>query len=239
MAAYLPYDKNLPYTYVLGIFPSIEVLNHRADDVLAFIYHADFDGLGSLKARCEGLSIPFLQDHKLLSKLSPKENVYVAAVLAKKEYPIKAGNHIVLVNPSNAGNLGTIIRTMVGFGWRDLVIIRPAVEVEDPKTIRAAMGANAQLRVSYYASFDQYRMDYPNQVNYPFMLKGSIPLQTMVLAGAHNISFIFGNEGSGLPDSFLSVGTPVKIEHTESIDSLNLSIAVSIALYHYSLAAEF
>lgn len=238
MAQYLPYDKSLPYTYVLGIFPTIEVLAHRADDIQAIIYHSDFDGMGALKARIEGLSIPLIQDHKLLGKLSPKENVYVAAVLAKKDYPIVAGNHIVLVNPSNAGNLGTIIRAMIGFGWNDLVIIRPAVEVDDPKTIRAAMGANAQIRVSYYSNFESYRKDFPNQVCYPFMLKGSISLQTMMIQNAHNISFIFGNEGSGLPDSFLTIGTPIKISHSSAIDSLNLSIAVSIALYHYSLAIE-
>lgn len=238
MAHYLPYDKALPYTYVLGIFPSYEVLTHRADDVQAIIYHPDFDGLGALKARVEGLSIPLIMDAKLLAKISPKENVYVAAVLTKKDYPIQPGNHIVLVNPSNSGNLGTIIRTMIGFGWNDLAIIRPAVEVDDPKTIRAAMGANAQIRVSYYPSFEAYRTEYPTQVCYPFMLKGAISLQTMLLSDAKGISFIFGNEGSGLPDSFLTVGTPIKISHTDAIDSLNLSIAVSIALYHYSLAIE-
>lgn len=238
MSQYLPYHKSLPYTYVLGIFPTFEVLSHRPDDVIAIIYHADFDNLGGLKARTDGLHIPLLQDHKLLAKLSPKENVYVVAVLEKKNYPIQTGNHVMLVNPSNAGNLGTIIRTMVGFGWRDLVIIRPGVEVEDPKTIRAAMGANAQLRVSYYDTFEQYRTDYPTQVCYPFMLKGSMPLQSMVLAGQRGITFIFGNEGSGLPDDFLRVGTPVKIAHSDAIDSLNLSIAVSIALYHHSLAAD-
>jgi len=44
-------------------------------------------------------------------------------------------------------------------------------------------------------------------------------------------SLIFGPESSGLDDSFLNVGTPVIISHEPTIDSLNLPIAVSIALY--------
>ena len=49
-----------------------------------------------------------------------------------------------------------------------------------------------------------------------------------------NYSLIFGNEGSGLPDSFLDVGTPLIIRHTKNIDSLNLDNAVSIALFEFT-----
>ena len=44
-------------------------------------------------------------------------------------------------------------------------------------------------------------------------------------------SLIFGNEATGLPASFASVGTPVRIDHGPDIDSLNLPIAASIAMY--------
>ena len=44
-------------------------------------------------------------------------------------------------------------------------------------------------------------------------------------------SLIMGNEATGLPASFAKVGCPVRIEHTNNIDSLNLPIATSIGLY--------
>ena len=49
-----------------------------------------------------------------------------------------------------------------------------------------------------------------------------------------NFSLIFGNEASGLPDSFLSIGNPVRIMHLDTVDSLNLTIAAAIGIYHFT-----
>lgn len=49
-------------------------------------------------------------------------------------------NHVVLVNPGILGNMGTIIRTMLGFNYTNLAIIRPG-DVFDPRVVRASMGA--------------------------------------------------------------------------------------------------
>ena len=47
-------------------------------------------------------------------------------------------------------------------------------------------------------------------------------------------SLIFGNEAAGLPVEFASVGQSVRIRHTDSIDSLNLSLAAGIGLYEFT-----
>jgi TrmH family RNA methyltransferase len=44
-------------------------------------------------------------------------------------------------------------------------------------------------------------------------------------------ALIFGNESSGLPADYLSLGTSITIPHGHQIDSLNLTIAVGIGLY--------
>ncbi len=44
-------------------------------------------------------------------------------------------------------------------------------------------------------------------------------------------SLIFGNEATGLPKEFLNIGESVIISHSKNIDSLNLTIAASIAIY--------
>ena len=56
----------------------------------------------------------------------------------------------------------------------------------------------------------------------------------------HNVLFkepfslVFGNEATGLPNNFLEYGESVIIPHSKEIDSLNLPVAVSIALYETS-----
>ena len=52
-------------------------------------------------------------------------------------------------------------------------------------------------------------------------------------------SLVFGNEATGLDDSFLSVGTSVIIAHSDRIDSLNLPIAASIAMYEATKSSDF
>ena len=64
------------------------------------------------------------------------------------------------------------------------------------------------------------------------MLKGSTSLSKIEKEEPYTL--IFGNEATGLDDSYLEVGTPIKIMHSNNIDSLNLDNAVSIAVYEFT-----
>ena len=61
------------------------------------------------------------------------------------------------------------------------------------------------------------------------MLDGSVRLQETKIEAP--FSLIMGNEATGLPAEFSRIGTPVRIEHSGAIDSLNITIAASIGLY--------
>ena len=58
--------------------------------------------------------------------------------------------HVVLVNPADMGNLGTVARTMAGFGFGELAVVTPAADVFHPKTVRASMGALFRLNVARF-----------------------------------------------------------------------------------------
>ena len=49
------------------------------------------------------------------------------------------------------------------------------------------------------------------------------------------LTLIFGNEAAGLPKDFCSKYgvTPVYIEQSENVDSLNLGVAASIAMHYF------
>ena len=91
------------------------------------------------------------------------------------------------------------------------------------------MGALARVRIEVFDSFGVYEKRFPENNLYPFMLDGSTILQNTEIKSP--FSLIMGNEATGLPAEFGSVGQPVRIEHTGAIDSLNLPIAASIGLY--------
>ena len=191
-----------------------------------------------LQRICQDQGIPCEQNDKVIQRIRDKENCLVIGVFKKHESVLSMDRpHVVLVNPSDMGNLGTIIRTAVGFGIPDLAIIRPGAAICHPKTVRASMGSLFRLNFQYFDSFAEYKRAYgEDRKMYPFMLKGSVGLDQLQKDEGELYSLIFGNEATGLPDEFLGEGQSVRIRHTDNIDSLNLSLAAGIAIYEFTKA---
>ena len=226
-------------TYALGATVVMEYLVHAVSEVEAVILHPGFrseETTARIREICAGSSIPVSVEEKPFNILSKKENCFVIAVIRKTPRTLEKGNHMVLVNPSNAGNLGTITRSCLGFGVRDIAIVPPAVDHFDPKVIRASMGAAASVRTEVFASFEEYQARFPENNLYPFMLDGSVKLQETKIEGP--FSLIMGNEATGLDPAFKDIGRPIRIEHSSNIDSLNITIAASIGLYEATKACE-
>ncbi len=229
------YQKESDYSYTLGVFPTIELLKNKPKQVMKIILHSQAEknsGLPVIKELCAKENIPIEVSDKTINKLSKKGNCYAIGVFHKYDMTLEEANHVVLVNPSDMGNMGTIIRTMLGFGYRHLAIVRPGVDVFDPKVVRASMGAIFNMNIQYFDCFEDYLKVFSHQI-YPLMLKGATNIHQVEINN-HYHSLVFGNESSGLPDEFLNYGQSVFIPHTPYIDSLNLSMALGITLSHFS-----
>ncbi len=233
MAAYKRYRKDSPVSYALGITLTFELLRYKGEYVNKVYVHSELkegDAWDKLQGLCRQLDVEIVKTDKIFHVLSQKENCYVIGEFRKFESRLSPGrSHIVLVNPSNNGNMGTIMRSALGFGLNQIAIIRPAVDAFDPKVVRASMGAVFSTEFVYFDTFEEYRSQYGERELYPFMLQARRSLHEVRPEGV--FSLIFGNEGTGLPEEFLQIGTTVIIPHTDRIDSLNLPIAASIAMY--------
>ena len=215
-----PYRNELDYSYAPGIFPGMECLLHRPESVRRLLVHsaaAGREGIGKLTALAETHRIRIEEADRVLARISGLRN----------DCP-----HVVLHCPGDSGNVGTILRTALGLGIEDVALIRPCVDVFDPRTVRASMGSLFRLRVRMYDSFAEYRNAFPERLLYPFMLDASVPLGE-IREVPIVYSLIFGNEGSGLPAEFAAMGQAVRIESNDKVDSLNLAIAAGIGIYHF------
>lgn len=239
MPSLSPYKSELDYGYAPGVFPSMECLLHRPDCARRLLLHSKAEGTEGaekLTQLAEKLHVRIEIADKALARISGKENCFAAVVFGKFDDPLTVGRpHIVLHHPSDCGNVGTILRTALGFGVEDVALIRPCVDVFDPRVVRASMGSMFQLHLHTYDTFEAYEADHPGRMLYPFMLDGSRSLPDVL---AEDIpaawTLIFGNEGSGLPHEFAFKGQPVRIPSNERIDSLNLSIAAAISIYGFT-----
>ncbi|WP_024832500.1 TrmH family RNA methyltransferase [Ruminiclostridium josui] len=234
------YKKDAEYTYTFGAYPTIELLKLMPGVILKVFISTSFyksEFFNNLNEICIRERVEVVTDDKFIQRISPKENCLVVGVLKKYNSKINASNnHVVLVNPSNMGNLGTIIRTLVGFGISDLALVRPAVDIFDPKVIRASMGALFSINFEYYNEFDEYLSFAGNHNLYMFMLDGKEKLHEINQKDniKYPFSLVFGNESRGLPKEFSNYGVSLAISQNDCIDSLSLQIAVSIAAYEFT-----
>ncbi len=227
------YKKESDVSYSLGITLTFELLNKKPDMVTHIYIHSSFvdrEAYDKLIMLCNNHNVAYSINDKVFHILSKKENCYVIGEFKKYEMKIQnEENHVVLVNPSNAGNLGTIIRSCLGFGIRNIAVIGPSVDLFEPKVIRASMGAFFGVDIQYYDNFDLYLECHSSRSLHPFMLDAKAALADSRFNQPY--SLIFGNEATGLPAEFNNIGESIIIRHSKEIDSLNLPIAVSIALY--------
>ncbi len=234
-----PYKKGVNYSYTLGAFPTFELLKGYPELVREVYIHSTFTDRENLLELCGENKIPALTDDKLFRKISDKENCFVIGVFDQYECSLdQSKSHIVLVNPSNMGNLGTIIRTAVGMGIYDIALIKPCADLFNPKTIRSSMGALFKLRHQHFNSFGEYREQYPNHDVFTFMLNGANTLEVQNCPKTDLFSLVFGNEAAGLKDSFLKEGTSICIPQSPDVDSLNLTIAVGIGAFLFMHQAK-
>jgi len=229
------YKKDAEYSYTLGAFPTIELLKTRPEEVLEVYVHSTFTDVETIEKLTKPYGIPVLRQDKIINKLSDKENCFVVGILKKYKDILQSDkSHIVLVNPSNMGNMGTIIRTAIGFGIKNLAIISPGVDVFHPKTIRASMGALFRINCQYFNSFLEYEAAYSEHEIFCFMLNAKRQLTVNNCPKPKLFSLVFGNEATGLDDSFLQKGTSVIIPQSEEVDSLNITIAAGVGMYLFT-----
>ena len=237
MAKLEAYDKALDYSYAPGIFPATECLKNAQERCMRLLLASSSEksvGAQALREAAQAANIRVEIADRALERISKKENCFAAMVYKKQEGVFASDEpHIVLVNPSDSGNLGTILRTALGFGLMNIAIIRPAVDSDDPRVTRASMGAAFSLNVRHFDSFDDYRAEFPSRQLFPFMLTGAVPLVEAVKKVTGAYSLVFGNEATGLPDVFAEYGTSTLIPHSGKIDSLNLAIAAGIGMYAF------
>ena len=140
---------------------------------------------------------------------------------------------LALDDVQDPGNLGTIIRVADWFGIRHIFCSIATVDVFNPKTVQATMGAIARVQV-HYVNLPEYllqiRATMPETPLYGTFLEGA-NIYKEVLTN-HGI-IIMGNEGNGISQQIKQLVThklliPNYPEGCTTSESLNVAIATAI-----------
>jgi tRNA G18 (ribose-2'-O)-methylase SpoU len=144
---------------------------------------------------------------------------------------------MVCVGIQDPENLGSILRTSAAFGV-SMVLLGP--HCADPfsrRVARTSMGANFRLPVveslDLQADLLTLRDEFGVRLVATVLGSEAQPLPEVAVEDRH--ALLFGSEGHGLDQRWVELcDLRVTIPMRPAVDSLNVSVAAGVVLYHFS-----
>ena len=142
------------------------------------------------------------------------------------------GPVLVLVDLSDPGNAGTLIRTAEAAGCAGVVFAGTSTDPFGPKAVRAAAGSIVRLPIAEVAvveiALEQLRAAGRSIV--ATVVSGGMALEDVELSGS--VALLIGSEAHGLPaDVVAQSSASVTIPMQSSVESINAAIAGAVVLF--------
>lgn len=172
----------------------------------------------------------YIVSKEIMEKISETKNPQGAVVVCEYlKSTQKFGDKVLYLDGvSDPGNLGTILRTAVAFGYNDIILSNGCVSQYNDKVLQASQGAIFKLNI--VKNFDLSKLN-----GYQILateIKGSVDLDEIKPNKKHVL--VLGNEAHGVSDSVLKLADKrIRID-IQNIESLNVAIAAAIAMYKLS-----
>lgn len=212
-----------------GVKPIEEAFNSNIDIKYVFV----------LKEKAENYSFfndkVILTNEAVLKKISTTDSAPDAvAVGVKKIYSskdiINAKKVVLLENIRDLGNLGTILRTSVAFGADGVILYGDTADLYNPKCVRSAVGNLWKIPVVTLKEFSELENLFKD-----FQRIATLPRANTYLKNfktSDKALVMFGSEADGLSEDLIKFSTDsVKIEMSDDVESLNLSVSCAVVLY--------
>lgn len=175
----------------------------------------------------------FSISHQVAQKLtgaSTPSGVFGVFHTPSTELPAEITAGLVLAQISDPGNMGTLIRTSIAMGFKQIICI----ECTDPfstKAISSTAGTLGKASISI-CSWQELINHKKRPEMCALVVSGG---QTPASLNKPNMLLVVGNEAHGLPDSWeASCEKKLTLPMPGNTESLNAAIAGCIALYELS-----
>jgi len=168
-------------------------------------------------------------------KLSALKNPEgIGAVVRKKSFDNlpedSSSKKVVLYQLQSPGNMGSIIRSAIAFGFKDIIAVNPSVDFFHPMTVRATSGIifSANLYCCNNKEIISW-LDERKELVAALSGDGTFDFNS---EKEKNI-LVLGNEPHGLPENFRNRYDGYAIKMENNVESLNVNAAAAIALYEF------
>jgi TrmH family RNA methyltransferase len=152
----------------------------------------------------------------------------ITAIYNIKTKKINKDSALYLNGISDPGNLGTIMRSALAFGFINLVLDKNCVDIYNPKVISAAKDAIFKLNIIE----DQTGNWLKNNKLPLYATSSHIGVDLAKFKPAKAFCLVLGSESHGISPEILKLADKtIKIEISSKIESLNVATAAAILLY--------
>ena len=179
-------------------------------------------------------------DERLFKQISDTENnqgilaVLSYEPLSEKDFMMEVpsgSNVLVLDKLQDPGNIGTIIRTAEGAGFKGIILLKGSGDVFSPKSIRAAGGAMLRMPVTMINDATTLRRlscEFSKRLIVSDVESG---LAYYDVDLSENIFLVMGNEGHGVSKEILDMADiRINIPTDGALESLNVATAGAVLM---------
>jgi TrmH family RNA methyltransferase len=168
--------------------------------------------------------------NKLSTTTSP-QNI-IGVVKMKKQESFNSNKYVVLDDINDPGNFGTIIRTSLALGVKDIIVSTNTVDEYNEKTLRATQGAIFRaniIRMNLEEAYAKFKKDNIKIITTSLDTKQELK----DLNKPESFAVVLGNEARGISEISKNYSDEsIIIPLQNDIESLNVAIAFSIVLYN-------
>lgn len=201
---------------------------YKSNNLEAIIY-------SDLKYKLDGVKNVYVSD-AIIEKLSltktPQKVMGLCKFIERKIDNPKS--FILLDNIQDPGNLGTLLRSALGFNIDKIYLSKGTVDIYNDKVVRSSQGALFYLDFEYQDLEIVIEELKENNVEV-FGTDVTNGLSLNEIKVPNKYAIILGNEGNGISKNILSmVKHNIYIKTNPKLESLNVAIAGSIIMHHFA-----
>jgi TrmH family RNA methyltransferase len=158
----------------------------------------------------------------------------VAVIPIPEAGALRDRHTLILVDVSDPGNVGTMIRSAAAFGW-DVCISGSTADPWSPKVLRSAAGSHFEVHLSHSSDPVLDGQSFGLDIVATVASDGSRPGHV-----DRSVGLLIGSEAHGLPDALVErSAVKVTLPMVGDVESLNAGVAASILMYVLTVSTEF
>jgi len=169
---------------------------------------------------------------KVTSPVTPQPVAALAALPAPPEDEVLHGLVLVLVGVADPGNAGTLLRVAEASGASAVVSCADAVDLWNPKSVRASAGSLFRVPVLLEGGVDATveRIRDAGMTVVATALDGAVALDDADLCG--DVAVLLGNEAHGLASEAVALADVVlRIPMAGRVESLNVAMTGTVVAF--------